>query len=62
MDTTATAAALAAVSGLAAYINGKYHIVKDLKGLRAKNEAAKYYAKLGMSSTLIPRYNYDLSC
>jgi hypothetical protein len=48
MDTTtAAAASVAAISGLAAYINGKYHIAQDVRALRFKSRAVKYYAELG---------------
>jgi hypothetical protein len=47
MDTTTTATALAAIAGLAAYINGKYHLAQDLKVLRFKSKSAKYYQELG---------------
>ena len=52
MDTTTAAASVAAISGLAAYLNGKYHIAQDLRALRFKKAAAKHYAELGM--LLIP--------
>jgi|TARA_R110002003_G_scaffold2545_3_gene24448 hypothetical protein len=48
MATTA-AASVAAVTGLAAYLNGKYHLAQDIKALRFRRKAAKYYAELGMS-------------
>jgi hypothetical protein len=48
MATTAVAS-VAAISGLAAYLNGKYHLKQDIKLLRAKKEAAKYYEQLGTS-------------
>lgn len=50
MTAAATAASVAALSGLAAYINGKYHIAQDLRMLRFKKKAGKYYADLGMYS------------
>jgi hypothetical protein len=43
-----TAASVAAVTGLAAYLNGKYHLAQDIKALRFKRNANKYYAELGM--------------
>lgn len=43
----ATAASMAAVSGVAAYLNGRYHITQDLRGLKFKAQAARYYAGLG---------------
>ena len=48
MDVTAAAASVAAISGLAAYVNAKYHIAQDLRGLRFKKNAASYYEQLGM--------------
>ena len=62
MDKTTTAAALAAISGLAAYINGKYHVTQDLKALKFKYQAAKYYAEVGTYPVLNPYYNSDISC
>ena len=47
MSATATAASVAAVSGLAAYLNGKYHLAQDIKALKFRSKAAKYYAELG---------------
>jgi hypothetical protein len=44
----ATVASVAAVSGVAAYLNGRYHITQDLRGLKFKAQAARYYAGLGM--------------
>ena len=55
MDATAAAASVAAISGLAAYVNAKYHIAQDLRGLRFKKNAASYYEQLGM---LPQRYLY----
>lgn len=49
MSATAAAASVAAISGLAAYLNGKYHIGQDLRLLRFRSKAGKYYADLGMS-------------
>lgn len=46
MTATAAAASLAAISGLAAYLNGKYHIGQDLRILRFKGRAGKYYSNL----------------
>lgn len=43
----ATAASVAAVSGLAAYLNGKYHLGQDIKALRFRRNATKYYEELG---------------
>jgi hypothetical protein len=48
MATTAVAS-VAAISGLAAYLNGKYHIKQDVKILKFRRDAAKYYAELGTS-------------
>lgn len=49
MTVAATAASVAAISGLAAYINAKYHIGQDVRMLRFKKGAEKNYAELGMS-------------
>jgi acyl-CoA synthetase (AMP-forming)/AMP-acid ligase II len=57
MDATTTAVSLAAISGLAAYINGKYHVAQDLKVLGFKRRAGRYYAGLGMSTPLVPIIN-----
>ena len=48
MTVAATAASVAAISGLAAYINAKYHIGQDVRMLRFKKGAEKNYAELGM--------------
>jgi hypothetical protein len=47
MTVAATAASVAAISGLAAYINAKYHIGQDVRMLRFKKGAEKNYAELG---------------
>lgn len=47
MTATATAASVAAISSLAAYINAKYHIGQDLRILKFKKGAEKHYAELG---------------
>jgi hypothetical protein len=44
------AAAIAGLAGLAAYLNGKYHIAQDLKTRKKKKQAVKYYAELGTQS------------
>ena len=62
MDATAAAASVAAISGLAAYVNGKYHIGQDLRALRFKKRAAAYYEELGMyhpPSAILDRMPYD---
>jgi hypothetical protein len=46
MATTAVAS-VAAISGLAAYLNGKYHLKQDIKTLRFRKQAANYYEELG---------------
>ncbi|CAO2649393.1 Nn.00g067780.m01.CDS01 [Neocucurbitaria sp. VM-36] len=46
MSASAAAASVAAISGLAAYLNGKYHIGQDLRLLRFKSKAGRYYADL----------------
>jgi hypothetical protein len=43
------AASVAAATGLAAYLNGKYHLTEDLSRLKFKTQAARYYAGLGTS-------------
>jgi hypothetical protein len=53
MNTTAAAASVAAISGLAAYVNGKYHIAQDLRALRFRRQAASYYEELGTLKILI---------
>jgi hypothetical protein len=47
MSAAAAAASVAAVTGVGAYLNAKYHIAQDVKGLIFKKNAAKYYAELG---------------
>ncbi|CAN9404520.1 unnamed protein product [Alternaria alternata] len=64
MDATAAAASVAAISGLAAYVNGKYHIGQDLRALRFKKRAAGYYEELGMyhpPSAILDRMAYVMS-
>jgi hypothetical protein len=41
------AASIAAVSGLTAYLNGKYHLAQDIKALAFRRKAAKYYEEIG---------------
>jgi hypothetical protein len=48
MDATTAAASVAAISVLAAYLNGKYHVAKDLKVLGFKKKAGSYYAEISM--------------
>lgn len=48
MDPTTAALSVAAATGLAAYVNGKYHIAQDLRVLNLKRQAAKHYEQLGM--------------
>lgn len=48
MSTTAAAASLAAVSGLAAYLNAKYHVAQDLRLVRFKRKSERFYEELGM--------------
>jgi hypothetical protein len=47
MTAAATAASVAAISSLAAYINAKYHIGQDVRMLRFKKKAERHYAELG---------------
>jgi hypothetical protein len=44
---TTSAVALAGLTAIGAYLNGKYHIVQDLKAKRRRKQAGNYYAKLG---------------
>lgn len=53
MTVAATAASVAAISSLAAYINAKYHIGQDLRMLKFKKGAERHYAELGMSASSI---------
>jgi hypothetical protein len=46
-----TAASVAAVSGLAAYLNGKYHLAQDIEALMFRRKALKYYQELGKYTT-----------
>lgn len=62
MSVAATAASVAAISGLAAYINAKYHIGQDLRTLKFKKGAEKQYAELGTLSTSYMRLDLSLSC
>ena len=49
------AAALAGVAALGAYINAKYHVAQDVRALRKKRVAMKWYAELGVwISVLLP--------
>lgn len=48
----AVAAALAGTAGIAAYLDGKYHIIQDLKVQRNKKLAAKHLADLSALLTL----------
>lgn len=48
MTVAATAASVAAITSLAAYINAKYHIGQDVRMLKFKKGAEKHYAELGM--------------
>lgn len=54
MDPTTTAAALAAASALAAYVNAKYHVAQDIKTLKFKRSSTKYYEQLGMHLPHVP--------
>lgn len=64
MTVAATAASVAAISSLAAYINAKYHIGQDLKTLKFKKGAEKHYAELGMCGTVLVfgRLSRNLDC
>lgn len=54
MDPTTTAAALAAASALAAYVNAKYHVAQDINTLKFKRNSTKYYEQLGMHLPHVP--------
>lgn len=54
MDPSTTAAALAAASALAAYVNAKYHVAQDIKALRFKRSSTKHYEQLGMHLPHLP--------
>ncbi|KAF2854305.1 acetyl-CoA synthetase-like protein [Plenodomus tracheiphilus IPT5] len=69
MDTTTVAASLAAISGLAAYLNAKYHISQDLKLVKFKKRSAQFYAELVRTkrqslwypfALQVPRYSNSL--
>ncbi|KAL6704598.1 hypothetical protein ACN47E_008108 [Coniothyrium glycines] len=69
MTATVAAASLAAMCGVAAYINGKYHIGQDLKLLRFRRRAESYYADLAKNGRLslwygfaphVPKYSCEL--
>ena len=42
-----SAVALAGVTAIGAYLNGKYHIAQDLRAKRRRKQAVDYYAGLG---------------
>jgi hypothetical protein len=46
-----TAVSIAAATGVAAYLNGKYHLGQDIKMLRFRRRAGKYYEEIGMFLT-----------
>jgi hypothetical protein len=46
---TTAAASLAALAGLAAWVDGKYHVRQDVAALRFKKGAERWYAELGTS-------------
>jgi hypothetical protein len=48
------AASVAAVSGLAAYLNGKYHLGQDLEALIFRRKALKYYQEIGKYTMILP--------
>jgi hypothetical protein len=47
---TTAAASLAALAGLAAWVDAKYHVRQDIGALRFKKGAESYYDELGTSS------------
>lgn len=49
MDPVSTVASVAALSGLGAYLNAKYHLVQDVKALKFRRSSMKYYEELGES-------------
>ena len=61
MTAAATAASVAAISSLAAYINAKYHIGQDLRMLKFKKGAEKHYAELGTSVQNSMSFSLDAS-
>ena len=56
MTAAATAASVAAISSLAAYLNAKYHIGQDLRMIRFKKGAERHYAELGTYTKSIQEY------
>lgn len=57
----APVAAIAGVSALAAYVNGKYHITQDLRAERKKKRAGEWYDGLGMFTFFVSIYNSKFS-
>jgi hypothetical protein len=60
---TTAAASLAALAGLAAWVDGKYHVRQDVAALRFKKGAERYYDELGtscfsFSPSTIPLYQH----
>ncbi|EUC41554.1 hypothetical protein COCMIDRAFT_105874 [Bipolaris oryzae ATCC 44560] len=60
MDPTTTAAALAAASALAAYVNAKYHVAQDIETLKFKRNSTKYYEQLVKTNRQSPWYTFPL--
>jgi len=46
--TSAPVAAIAGVSAAAAYLDAKYHITKDLRGIRGQKTNQRAFEKTGM--------------
>lgn len=46
-----TAVTIAAATGAAAYLNAKYHLGQDIRALRFRSKAIKYYEELGKSTS-----------
>ncbi|KAF1998842.1 acetyl-CoA synthetase-like protein [Amniculicola lignicola CBS 123094] len=56
----ASAAAVAGMSALAAYVNAKYHINQDLKVIRRRKQAVKWYEELAKQNRLSHWYPFAL--
>ena len=47
------AAALAGVTGVAAYLNAKFHVAQDIGAIRRAQKTGRYYEKLGTFPCLL---------
>ncbi|KAF2800362.1 acetyl-CoA synthetase-like protein [Melanomma pulvis-pyrius CBS 109.77] len=56
----APVAAIAGVSALAAYVDGKYHITQDLRAKRKKKRAVEWYAALVSQNRLSLWYTFSI--